>query len=161
MSVIVYRDGVLAADRQNTSGESVLTGTKLFVRERQGPNKWRRPKPGEAVAEAFAVTGQADANLLMLEWYLAGANPDKFPTNQSTDSWGRLLVVDHSGVFVYEKLPVRVYVEDDYVAFGSGAEYALGAMYVGGSAVDAVSAASYWSLGCGRGIDWVRTRNGP
>lgn len=95
-------------------------------------------------------TGQIMAN-----WYEAGADLEKYPICQrDKDDWSRLIVVKPRGlVVVYEQWPTGFHPEDKFLAFGSGRDYAMGAMAMGADARRAVEIASHFCTSCGMGVD--------
>lgn len=135
MTVIAYRDGIIAADRQATSYGLAYEVEKLFVSE-------------DAIR-----TGTGDASFVMgmIEWHKAGADPKTFPESQKTDDWARLIVVTAEGVSWYERSPYPLRMKGEYMAWGSGADFAMGAMYAGASAEEAVLAAIKHNNSCGIG----------
>lgn len=139
MSVIAWDGRVLAADRQVTIGSLSTTGKKLV--------EWE--------GSAIAWTGDMAAGLVMLAWWKAGADFDKYPPSQLTDDWSRLIVANKDGVVMYERLPAAIECLDQFMAWGSGRDFALGAMDMGADARIAVGVASNFSNDCGMGVDYV------
>jgi hypothetical protein len=94
---------------------------------------------------------------MMARWYEAGADPADFPKCQEDkDDWARLIVVADGRVMVYERHPIAFPVEDPFMAWGSGRDYAMGAMARGATAREAVEIAMRFDHHCGMGIDEVR-----
>lgn len=92
----------------------------------------------------------------MARWFEEGADREKWPKCQDKDdTWCRLIVVNGLGAFFYERLPVEIRVEDSFMAWGSGRDFALGAMACGKSACEAVEVACKFDTGCGNGIDAI------
>jgi hypothetical protein len=143
MTVIAYRDGILAADKQGSRGDTIYTATKIFRRE----------------YGAIAICGDADSALSMVRWIDGGEIAGGFPLSQDTDRWAQLIVVRNGELFVYGRTPYPERLgDDDFIAFGVGREAALGAMEMGAGAEEAVMVASKWVTGCGRGVDVVDCR---
>lgn len=90
----------------------------------------------------LAVSGGYPAGLMLIEWFRDGADPKSFPDVQKTDDWARLVVFDETGLRHYEQQPVAMRVLDPYMAFGSGRDFAMGAMAMGADAVRAVEVAA-------------------
>lgn len=144
MTVIAWDGKVLAADKQSTSAGLRTTTTKL-----------RRLLSGEVLA----YCGDADSGRAVAEWYADGADPAKWPKCQSDkDDWARLIVGSRNGIKVYERQPYGMPIEDKFIAWGSGRDFAIGAMARGASAVEAVKIAMRFDTGCGMGIDKVRLK---
>jgi|ERR1035437_4350763 ATP-dependent protease HslVU (ClpYQ) peptidase subunit len=143
MSVVAF-DGIhIAADRQGTSGEYINRSTKI-----------RRLLNGDVIA----WTGTSENGLAVAQWYEAGADPALWPASQKGEDWSRLIVVSKGRVFTYEQLPIKRLIEDRFSAWGSGRDFALGALANGASAVEAVKVASKLSASCGMGFNSFRVR---
>lgn len=137
MTVIAWDGRTLAADKMACCGDTATTCTKI----RRVDDK------------VFAWCGGLGEGLALVEWYLAGADKDKYPAFQKTDDWSRLIVASDSGVVFYEKVPEPQPCEDAYGAWGSGREVALGALAMGADARRAVEVASKHVHSCGLGVD--------
>lgn len=140
MTVIAWDGKTLAADRQATNSGMRYAATKLF-----------RLSDGSVAAG----TGTLAAVLVMKAWYEAGADATKYPECQkSNDDWCRLVVAKPDGsVFYYEGLPVAIPSESVPAAWGSGRDFAMGAMLAGADARRAVEITGMVSTDCGLGID--------
>lgn len=135
MTVIAWDGHTIAADRMAVIGERRARVRKLT------------PLP-DGVA---AVCGDHHEGLLLVQWYLDGADPSKWPKFQD-EEYTTLVIARSSGVVVYGKLPVANVVRQKF-AWGSGSEVAMGAMYMGATAVQAVRAAISVNVYCGLGVD--------
>lgn len=141
MSVIAWDGKSIAADKQATSSGLREKTTKL-----------RRIETGEVLA----VVGEQDCGRALIAWYEKGAELGSWPAFQADEKlWTRLIVADSSGARVYERQPYAVPVEDPFMAWGSGRDYAMGAMARGATAREAVEIAMRFDNGCGLGIDEV------
>lgn len=138
MTVVAWDGKTLACDKQSTRGEKIGTRTKMSSMDN-----------GDVVVSV----GSIDRSLSMVLWYSSGAKRTDFPVFQGTDDWVNLIVLSGGKVFEYQQEPVGIPCEDPYMAWGSGADFALGAMAVGATAVEAVLAASKHSTTCGMGVD--------
>lgn len=139
MSVIAYDGHMIAADRQATNAGLRYMTTKL-----------RRLKSGVVLA----WTGDQDTGELLAQWYEQGANPTEWPEVQKDkEAWCRLIVATGKECRFYERHPVSIKVEDAFLAWGSGRDYAMGAMAMGASARKAVHVASRFDHNCGLGCD--------
>ncbi|HEX3156721.1 MAG TPA: hypothetical protein VHV32_18980 [Candidatus Angelobacter sp.] len=142
MSIVVWDGRTLAADKRATNGSMVFTTTKIRLLERNS---------GDVL---LGWTGEQDSGEMVAKWYADGAEPREWPDCQKDkDLWSRLIVVNKAGVWFYERQPLPVRVEDAYAAWGSGRDFALAALRLGKSAVEAVEIACHFDSGCGNGID--------
>jgi hypothetical protein len=133
MTVIAYRDGVIACDsRINFGGFHAST------------KKWE--KVGDHL---LFGAGDASQFLQLVEWYRNGAVISEWPAIINRENYCRLIVCKDGKVFEYEYLPYPIEVIDDYAAWGSGFEVALGAMYAGMGAGQAAKAACALVSTCG------------
>lgn len=107
----------------------------------------------------ISITGSLGQGLILRDWYVGGAIPEKWPKFQETDDWTRLIVVDHGNVGIYEQYPEKLINEDPFDAWGSGRDYAIGAMAAGCNAIEAVKIANQFNIYCGNGIDWFSIAN--
>jgi hypothetical protein len=88
----------------------------------------------------YAFTGLVPMHEPMIAWHAAGADPAKLPHGASDDKHGgwTLIVVDREGVGKYTNSCPYLERLDTPVAFGAGQDYAMGAMWHGASAGEAV-----------------------
>lgn len=141
MTIIAWDGKTVAADKQATCSGLRFKTTKL-----------RRIASGEVLC----WTGEQDSGEMVARWYEAGADPAKWPDCQKDkDSWSRLVVISPTGAKFFERQPIAVGIEDEFMAWGSGRDFALGAMRKGATAVEAVEIAMEFSEGCGLGVDHV------
>lgn len=142
MSVVAWDGKTIAADKQATCAGLRFKTTKL-----------RRLESGEVLA----WTGDQDSGQIVAKWYSDGADPEKWPACQADkDVWARLIVAHGGACRVFERQPVAMPIEDEFMAWGSGRDYAMGAMARGASAEEAVAVAMEFDTGCGMGVDVVR-----
>lgn len=144
MTVIAYRDGIMAADSMVTQEGDVKMLNSIKIVCKKG---WM-----------LAVTGdECPPDALVLDWFFRGDPKDykrepipKFKFNMLAISpEGKIQLWDQKGFF--EPLKTAFY------AVGAGADFAMGAMEVGATAVEGVRAAIKWSPHCGGRIT-VRKR---
>lgn len=124
MTTIAVKDGILAVDSQISAGN-----------ERVGEAvKWRFANDGSVLAWCgeFAIMEGA------FDWYDSGANYDNVPQDfaNATDSALVALKPDGKLVAYYRGREEACFAEN--FAFGSGSQFARGAMEAGASAVEAV-----------------------
>ncbi len=136
MTTIAWDGTTLAADRQCTNGGTPMPATKLFSAVHNG----RRYLYGLSGTEDFAVGFR--------RWCEGrGPQPDA-PHGELTvlcvDDKGRLWWA--GGRMIWTRVTAPKW------ATGSGADYALGAMHAGASAVEAVRIASRLDVNTGLGV---------
>lgn len=143
MTVIAWDGTYLAADRQATLSECRREVKKIF-----------RLKNGDLASFCGIESGARE----LLSWYENGADQGRYPPLQSTSDWVRLVLVTKKGVFEYEQRPIPSLVKDPFFAWGSGRDFALGALAAGSSASEAVKIASRFNIHCGLGVDVARLK---
>jgi ATP-dependent protease HslVU (ClpYQ) peptidase subunit len=136
MSVVAWDGKCIAADRQMTCNDMRMLTTKM-----------RRLDDGTVLA----WTGLPGAGLMLVRWYVEGK---EWPDGQQGENWSRLIVAKKDRVEMYERYPVPILVESAFMAWGSGQEFALGAMAMGATAIQAVDVANRFSVNCGFGVEW-------
>jgi hypothetical protein len=140
VTVIAWDGKTIAADRQRDTAGMKHPGTKLL-----------RLANGEAVSWC----GSNGGGYMLADWYAAGAKPSRWPELKG-DDFARLIVLRRDGLFVYETYPAAMKIEAPFIAFGSGGDFAMGAMAMGADARRAVEVASQFSTGCGLGCDTMQ-----
>lgn len=123
MTTIVYRNGVLAADTRMVQGTAIIGNVKKIIRRDDGA----------------LCGGAGDCAWLQAfhRWFLDAEEGDP------------PIIEDNSkGVIIYSPKKIELFEQNGtvefkpaFLAFGSGKEFALGAMYAGASAPEAVRAA--------------------
>ena len=149
MTIIAYKDGIMAADTQiSFGGCTVRAGNKIL-------------KIGNWV---IGLSGAAVFSKHVLDTF-SGHEPAFFaPSIPKTDRMG-----DEDGVWAlavnreypnviwrYDRFGDPYIIEGPYMASGAGMDVALGAMFVGASAEDAVRAAIAHCQSCGGDIQVVK-----
>ena len=154
MTTIAWRDQTLAADRLANSGDVTRLTTKLRLLKDAQNKVWA----------VVAWVGTEAQGLTLADWYNDGtvhADQQDWPDFQKTEEWTRLIVMKwmaskhRVSIVEYEKLPIGIEVSQDNQcwAWGSGREFALGAMAHGASPVEAVEIASRFDPFSGGGVD--------
>jgi len=143
MTTIVYRDGILATDRQMAHGQYVRpTDMKLHLVISYGGTHY-----------ALAFAGVVTFGLAFAKWVEEGKVEGEFPIKNIDDkiNFHALLVQRRYGTDGVIQPKCQYYgnnliamSEDEvpYVAQGTGDEFALGAMHHGANAIEAVQAAN-------------------
>ena len=138
MTIIAWDGKSLAVDRM-AHNHGLATVVKKY---REMPN-----------GDVAVCCGDNEQGIVLFNWYEDGCDTKKWPKFQRTDDWSRLVVAGDFGIICYEQEPVRQMMEDKCQAWGSGRDYALGAMYMGASAEKAIEVASAFNVYCGHGVD--------
>ena len=140
MTTIAFRDGVVASDTQCTDSGLPTYKKKLYpVRD-----------------SVVAITGDVYACHKFLQWY-SDKKQDKpdFPSDADFEC----LIFTPSGLYGVDAHMTMVRFEPgEYCAFGSGRDAALGAMFMGASAVEAIEAAIRFDVNTGGSIDRFTVR---
>lgn len=138
MSVIAWDGNCLAADRMASVGNLKRATTKIF----------------KVNGCLIGATGDSSFGNQMIEWFRNGEIVADFPTSQrDKDDWSGLLVIrPDKTIQVFERTPYPVKYDEKIIAAGSGRDYAMAAMYLGKSAVEAVDVASLFDNCCGLGV---------
>lgn len=139
MTTIAWDGHTLAADRQVTFFGTPIPTTKVF--------KVRAPN-GSFVL--YGCAGKSDEIAAFNRW-IAGKQPDRPELSELN-----IIAIDQERRIwcALEKLN-WFQVQSKVWSIGSGADYALGAMYFGASATKAVEIASLLDTSTGFGIDAV------
>lgn len=144
MTIIAYKDGVMAADTLcSSNGTAIGFGVKI-ARSRAG--------------DLIGASGPSDWTSAMLEWFRAGERRARPKYIDKDGSFGTAIVVRskykseclffYGDVAVPEPSPLSPGPSGGF-ATGSGRDIAMGAMFAGASAADAVRAAMALESGCG------------
>jgi hypothetical protein len=149
MSIIAFDGTTIAADKAICEGMLLsYKGKKLF-------------KHGNMI---IGFAGNVARSLIIKDWILSGADPNKFPTVTDKDDLCSICVLTRikdgqnsdTGkltLLFYENSPAPIVNESPYIAIGSGAAVAMGAMAAGKTAVEAVKIAIKHNPGCGFGYE--------
>lgn len=127
MSTIAFKDGILASDSACLqSGTSIGKMKKVY-------------RVGKCL---IGLCGETAFFTEFVDWFRDGADDaDTFPW---TGDWNALVVSPNNPITLYDNnsmTPLVFSKKDKYIAIGSGMDIALGCLYNGGSAKEAVQAA--------------------
>jgi 20S proteasome alpha/beta subunit len=139
MTTVVYRDGVLAADRRSSFASTVATDSMKKV--------FRTP---DKCLGGFA--GSVKFFLPYKEW----ARGDRQEPAPKGDYVGILVHPDGSIVEYERGNPIVIERRAPFVAWGSGSTAALGALHAGADARTAVLIAQKVDKGSGGGVDTIK-----
>lgn len=136
MTVVVYRDRVLAADsRESADRDRIDSDKKKKI--------WRLPD-----GSLFGAAGSSVAISHLLD-QIKKASKQKNKTLPTGLKGCTALLIDPKDIWYFEKGYWMEITEEDYLAIGSGATVAYGALEAGASAVEAVKAAIKRNVYCG------------
>lgn len=138
MTVIAYRDGVMAADTLATQGGQRIGYCTKIVRNGRGD-----------LAGAAGNSTYADA---FSSWFAKGEKGKGPEADAGSDYCDRGLIVRANGAIEFYEKDGRFSIIAPYVAMGSGRSEALAAMFNGASAEQAVKTAIALDVGCGGDI---------
>jgi ATP-dependent HslUV protease subunit HslV len=127
MTTIAYRNGQLAADTQMCVSGSIIGKMIKIVRRTDGT--------------LAGAAGNATYSNEFLKWVLEGEKGNLPKAECSDRTLDRGVIFRPEGDIIVFEAEGSFKVQAEYYAFGSGMDYALGAMQVGASAERAVSAA--------------------
>lgn len=144
MTVIAYRDGVLAADTLATAGDSKIGSAIKIARNSNG--------------DLAGAAGLASYNHAFLKWFtgLESGQPPEARDEPSKDIYDRGVIFRKNGQIEVFEPSGKHTATAPYYAFGSGRPEALGAMHAGASAEGAVRAAMAHDKNCGGDITVLR-----
>lgn len=138
MSVVVYKDGILAAD------------SKAYGGSYQSSPGWKRKihrlVDGSRLGVTTAVLGTGER---FVAWMNAGADPAAWVGEPKIDLRAIIIKPDGSVFLADDSLYFSGPIECSSYAIGSGAPYAIGAMAEGASAERAVDVAKMFDPHCG------------
>ena len=139
MTCIAWDGKTLAADKRGSAGSVAVTVTKIH-----------RLTNGNLVG----VSGDLVVGMAMLAWLQAGANAADLPEKQKNrDNYCGVLEIRKDGTaWKYEDTAFPFQLEDSFCAIGSGRDFAVAAMHLGKSALEAVKIACLYDPACGNGF---------
>lgn len=146
MTIIAYRDGIMAADKQGTFGEAKKNdAVKVFSNDRWVVGFGGYPRSLRPFLEdVFACEGDTPPKL-----------SDFFNDKDTFGAYALCVNRKTKKVFRYDGCGFPYEELGEYNAAGSGMDCALGAMFVGASAIEAVRAAIAHNTGCGGDVDSI------
>jgi hypothetical protein len=112
----------------------------------------------------YGQAGTATDSEFCRLWLEAGANVGAWPDDLELDDQSHGIVVRSrtgEAYFIDGKRPVLLQCFSPHIAVGSGSDYALAAMRLGKTAVEAVDFASQSDLFTGNGVDHIDIRKRP
>lgn len=148
MTCVAYKDGQLACDTQISAGTAYAYHVEKLMRV-DDLSCW--------ISLAGTVSDFKD----FLAWFLDHSPVDRKPVFKDDEGVSAIVLYDDGTVSVYEDTDYIAHPADKPIAIGSGAAAALGAMYAGSSASDAVAIASLIDQGTGGEVQSVMAGERP
>src|SRR3990172_4095652 len=142
MTTIAYRDGIVAADSQETwdtegGGVSKHKCVKLF--RKQVRSEIEGEPPHDVI---IATAGATFSGMVFVDWYGSGKEiPDSLVHGTEDEGDFDALILTPKGLFIANRYCRPVKIEDKFIAVGSGRTAAIAAMLCGKTAVEAVQIA--------------------
>lgn len=106
----------------------------------EGNSHFHSPKLFRVDDSILGLAGDWEDALKFLEWFTAGADPNATPEYE--ENTFDALELNHSGLYAWDKGLHRVTILNQHHAVGSGAQAALGALFMGATPEQAIEAAS-------------------
>ncbi len=142
MTTICYKAGILAFDGQCTNENEIVA--KNIVK---------------AIATKKLLVGASGATAhcqAFIEWVRNGRKASTMPKPLPDDKFEGIVIDDKGCITVYEEGLLSVeFGTHPFFAIGSGAQFAIGAMEAGASALEAVKIAAKRDIYTGGEIRWV------
>jgi len=134
MTTIAYRNGILATDRQVTVANSRKECAKMWA----------------VKGAVIAVAGVLSDGLRFKDWWLSGKADQYFAISDHSS----IIVVDlkTAQVTEYDSNMVAMPIIGEFEAWGTGCDFAMGAMAAGSDAVKAVDIGMRYDVYSGIGI---------
>lgn len=144
VTIIAWDGNSLSADKRIDFGCSVSTVTKI----RKIENK------------LCGISGHGILIESFFNWVENGCSSENWPEEiKNSESFNGLIIEINNGeikIKKYEKYcPLPIIIEDEIFAIGSGRDYALAAMWLGRSSIEAVDVACFFDPYCGNGFDTI------
>lgn len=137
MTTIAYKDGVLAADTRATGACGIKSRFTKIYRLTSKVDPVRGPV-------LLGLTGDIYMAMRFKDWMEAGGVPTLHDWIDGDQTECDALIVHKSGLYSGSQLCRIVPNDEPYWAEGSGAHYAMAAMYCGKSAIEAVRVAAHF-----------------
>lgn len=139
MTTIAWDGQTLAADKQSTAFGMGRTVTKIH----------------RIRGELFAISGGGTHCSALLNWFKGARKTEEWPKAPDDEKCGHAIQFTKDGIFAWSgySLPYPEKLEDKFMAFGSGRDFAMAAMHLGKSAKEAVEIASIYDINTGMGVD--------
>lgn len=144
MTVVCYKDGVMAADSNVVYGNLIIGSAQKVLKTDDG----------------FLVGGSGNlANLAMFFDWFQNEDEGKPSLDELKLEDIDVITVDPDGnVFIIDSSGWPMEIKADYYVSGTGSQIAMGAMAQGATAIQAVELACKFVPGCGGDIQVVKLK---
>lgn len=142
MTTIAYARNVMAADSQITFSD----GSRLQVK------KLRRLPDGSI----FGGAGDVPAINKLERWAGVGLVKRRRPRFGKAESADAILIKPDGSIWMFGAAIDPEKIEAEFIAIGSGSDFAMGAMAAGRSAVEAVKIAAQYDINTSEPIETIR-----
>lgn len=144
MTTIATDGRTVAADGMSCVGDEIidLEAQKIIVKH----------------GRVYAITGSHPLGMAAIDWHMAGATPGSQPGAGGDIEWSLIVIEGTAPIRSVTKYTSAVPYPDAYPipqAFGSGCEYAMGALLHGASPLEAVEIAARLNSKTGGTIEVV------
>lgn len=158
MTTIAYRDGILACDSEETheddkSGEVSFYHTDKIYRRKCKYSADGSKKLAKSYDALIGTRGEIGPSLIAVDWW--GTGEEEPDDRMYSESQFDILVLQPDGLWTMDQYfrPWKINIDEEgYFAVGSGMKAALGAMYMGATAIEAIAAAIQCDPGTGGAI---------
>jgi hypothetical protein len=137
VTVIAYKDGILAADRQ---GEMYCAKTERTKIHRIGKL-------------LVGASGEVQISQAIYHWLAGPMDPKDYPSIASSGDATVMVIGPAGRISLYQKGPHPMPLDNKFFALGSGGDAAMATMFLGFSAARAIEVACEVCTGCGGGVD--------
>lgn len=126
------RKGIIVGDNQCTVNASDIISTcRKVYKIKKGPNK----------GHVLGFAGHECSGLVFLEWYTSGKPPEKIDIDWEDEKCDVLIITPKGEMFMADQWCILYPMEEPYMAIGSGAQVAMGALDAGATAEEAIDIA--------------------
>jgi len=150
MTIIAYRDGIIASDSQETHSDGRKAPCKKIYKSRDGV--------------IIGTAGDSYTGLMLVDWFERGARLDDAPdlSHVSTDEDFECLIVEsRENIYTMNRFFQRYDIElmnNEFYAIGCGSGYAMVAMEMGATAKEAVKVTCKYDAYCGGNIQVMKVK---
>lgn len=164
MTTIAWDSRFLAADSLRCFGEYRMPGDHRKIITRAPDGTEYRIEDGRPLA--FAATGFGGLRPIWIDWYMGGQKREDAPSSVQGQWSGYFLVLTQVSNWDNRPLMQTCTCETPYLeeitgpmAWGSGGDFAIGAMHAGKNALEAVEIAKACSATSGGPVHFLDTLN--
>jgi hypothetical protein len=153
MTIIAYRDGVIAADSRVTV-DTEAGGTRMFRCEKLFRKTIKEGR--KKVQVIIATSGESAPGLIFVDWYGTDKPPPAALIEGDADF--SCLILRSDGLYEADKYCRPEKIMSKFYAIGSGTKVALGAMEMGATAKQAAEIACKYDPHCAPPVVTMRLK---